>query len=79
MHSGDFRKAIFFFLDKLNDKEKTVLILRFGLDDGRRLSLENVGKKMNLTRERIRQLEAMALSKLRDMPDIESLHGYLSL
>ncbi|HBN86433.1 MAG TPA: hypothetical protein DDZ89_21655 [Clostridiales bacterium] len=79
VHTDECRDAIYAFLNKLNEREKSVLILRFGLKDGNHLSLDEVGKKLNLTRERIRQLESMALSKLRDMPNIGSLYGYLSL
>ena len=52
-------------LDTLSEREKKVLILRFGLDDGRPRTLEEVGREFNVTRERIRQIEAKALHKLR--------------
>ena len=52
-------------LDTLTDREKKVLTLRFGLEDGRARTLEEVGKEFNVTRERIRQIEAKALRKLR--------------
>ena len=52
-------------LDTLSEREKKVLILRFGLDDGRPRTLEEVGREFNVTRERIRQIEAKALRKLR--------------
>ena len=52
-------------LDTLTDREQKVLRLRFGLDDGRARTLEEVGKEFNVTRERIRQIEAKALRKLR--------------
>ena len=52
-------------LDTLSDREKKVLMLRFGLEDGRPRTLEEVGKEFNVTRERIRQIEAKALRKLR--------------
>ena len=50
----------------LNENEKTVVELRFGLKDGICCSLEEVGKKFNVTRERIRQIEAKALRKLKN-------------
>ena len=52
-------------LDTLTEREEMVLRLRFGLDDGRARTLEEVGKEFNVTRERIRQIEAKALRKLR--------------
>ena len=52
-------------LDTLTPREEKVLRLRFGLDDGRQRTLEEVGKEFNVTRERIRQIEAKALRKLR--------------
>lgn len=52
-------------LNTLTDREQTILILRYGMDDGRERTLEEVGKYFNVTRERIRQIEAKALRKLR--------------
>ncbi len=52
-------------LDTLTPREKRVLELRYGLEDGRPRTLEEVGKEFNVTRERIRQIEAKALRKLR--------------
>jgi RNA polymerase primary sigma factor len=52
-------------LDSLSERERKVLALRFGLITGEPRTLEEVGKEFNLTRERIRQIEAKALSKLR--------------
>ena len=52
-------------LDTLSEREKKVLIMRFGLDDGKSKTLEDVGKEFNVTRERIRQIEAKAIRKLR--------------
>ena len=52
-------------LDTLTPREEKVLKLRFGLEDGRTRTLEEVGREFNVTRERIRQIEAKALRKLR--------------
>ncbi|MCR5487401.1 MAG: RNA polymerase sigma factor RpoD [Lachnospiraceae bacterium] len=64
-------------LDTLTDREQKVLRLRFGLDDGRARTLEEVGKKFNVTRERIRQIEAKALRKLRHPSRSRKLKDYL--
>ena len=63
-------------LDTLTDREQRVLILRFGLKDGRTRTLEEVGKEFNVTRERIRQIEAKALRKLRHPSRARMLKGY---
>lgn len=64
-------------LDTLSDREKKVLMLRFGLEDGRPRTLEEVGKDFNVTRERIRQIEAKALRKLRHPSRSKKLKDYL--
>jgi RNA polymerase primary sigma factor len=64
-------------LDTLNDREKKVLKLRFGLEDGRQRTLEEVGKEFGVTRERIRQIEAKALRKLRHPTRSKKLKDYL--
>lgn len=61
----------------LSDREKKVLMLRFGLEDGRPRTLEEVGKEFNVTRERIRQIEAKALRKLRHPSRSKKLKDYL--
>ena len=65
-------------LDTLTEREKKVLELRFGLDDGRSRTLEEVGKEFKVTRERIRQIEAKALRKLRHPSRGNKLKDYLS-
>lgn len=64
-------------LDTLTPREQKVLRLRFGLDDGRARTLEEVGKKFDVTRERIRQIEAKALRKLRHPSRSKKLKDYL--
>ncbi|AKT47670.1 RNA polymerase sigma factor RpoD [Eubacterium sulci ATCC 35585] len=64
-------------LDTLTDREQKVLKLRFGLDDGRSRTLEEVGKEFDVTRERIRQIEAKALRKLRHPSRSKKLKDYL--
>ncbi len=64
-------------LDTLTDREKRVLTLRFGLEDGRSRTLEEVGVEFNVTRERIRQIEAKALRKLRHPSRSRKLKDYL--
>ena len=71
--SGDFYEV----LDTLTDREENVLRLRFGLDDGKMRTLEDVGKVFNVTRERIRQIEAKALRKLRHPSRSKQLKDFI--
>jgi RNA polymerase primary sigma factor len=64
-------------LETLTDRERQVLDYRFGLTDGYSRTLEEVGKKFAVTRERIRQIEAKALRKLRHPTRIRKLDGFL--
>ena len=64
-------------LDTLRDREENVLRLRFGLDDGKMRTLEDVGKVFNVTRERIRQIEAKALRKLRHPSRSKPLRDFI--
>ncbi len=67
------------FLSKLSEREQRVLILRFGLRGSEATSLEEIGKEIGLTRERVRQIESKAIRKLREMNGITSLHDYIHL
>ncbi len=64
-------------LDTLTDREKRVIELRYGLEDGRQRTLEEVGTEFGVTRERIRQIQAKALRKLRHPTRSKELKGYL--
>ncbi|MEE9528631.1 MAG: sigma-70 family RNA polymerase sigma factor, partial [Dehalococcoidia bacterium] len=64
-------------LDELSEREKRVIQLRFGLKDGHPRTLEEVGKEFSVTRERIRQIEAKALRKLRHPQHSRKLRDYL--
>jgi len=64
-------------LDTLSPREKRVLQLRFGLDDGKQRTLEEVGKEFGVTRERIRQIEAKAIRKLKHPTRAKKLRDYL--
>jgi RNA polymerase primary sigma factor len=64
-------------LSALTEREQKILRLRFGLDDGKSHTLEEVGQEFNVTRERIRQIEAKALAKLRKHKDAKKLHDYI--
>ena len=64
-------------LEGLNQREREVLVLRFGLEDGRVRTLEEVGERFGVTRERIRQLETKALAKLRHPNNSRRLEGFL--
>lgn len=63
-------------LQDLSPREQKILRMRFGLDDGVTHTLEEVGREFGVTRERIRQIEAKALEKIREHEDIEKLRGY---
>ena len=65
-------------LHTLTPREEQVLRLRFGLEDGRQRTLEEVGQQFNITRERIRQIEAKALRKLRHPSRSKKLRDYLN-
>ncbi|HAH17107.1 MAG TPA: hypothetical protein DCL45_14105, partial [Chloroflexi bacterium] len=62
----------------LNEREKMVLEMRYGLGDREVFALEKIGEKLNLTRERVRQIEAQALRKLRDPEISRKLREYLT-
>ncbi|RTK94196.1 RNA polymerase sigma factor RpoD [Candidatus Saccharibacteria bacterium] len=64
-------------LGALTEREQKILKLRFGLEDGKSHTLEEVGQEFNVTRERIRQIEAKALAKLRKHKDARKLHDYI--
>ena len=70
------REKLMDVLDSLTPRERKVLTLRFGLQDGYSRTLEEVGKQFNVTRERIRQIEAKALRKMRHPTRIRQLHGF---
>ena len=71
------RKHLCAVLHTLTPREEHVLKLRFGLEDGRTRTLEEVGKEFDITRERIRQIEAKALRKLRHPSRSKRLKDYL--
>lgn len=71
------KEQLSYVLETLTEREKKVLTLRFGLDDGRARTLEEVGKEFDVTRERIRQIEAKALRKLRHPSRSKKLKDFL--
>lgn len=71
------REQLISALHKLSPREEQVIRLRYGLNDGRQRTLEEVGKEFNVTRERIRQIEAKALRKLRNPSKSKKLRDYL--
>jgi RNA polymerase primary sigma factor len=64
-------------LSALTEREQKIIKLRFGLEDGKQHTLEEVGQEFSVTRERIRQIEAKALAKLRKHKDAKKLHDYI--
>lgn len=77
VRKSNLRRTIDEVLSTLTPREEKVLRLRFGLDDGRTRTLEEVGKKFNVDRERIRQTEAKALRKLRHPSRSKQLRDFL--
>ena len=71
------REQLYGVLETLGEREQKVLMLRFGLEDGKARTLEEVGKEFNVTRERIRQIEAKALRKLRHPSRSKKLKDFL--
>lgn len=81
-YQSECRAMIFELLMKLTPRQRDVIILRFGLDPetaSHPLSLEETGKILGISKERVRQLENLALNKLRRMPGITALYAYLEL
>ena len=72
------RQQLMEILDTLSEREAKVLRLRYGLDDGRPRTLEEVGKEFNVTRERVRQIEAKALRKIRNPNRSNKLRDFLT-
>jgi RNA polymerase sigma factor (sigma-70 family) len=73
---GELRNEVEIVLSTLSDREQAVIRLRFGLDDGRQRTLDEVGKEFGLSRERIRQIEKVTLLKLRHPSRAERLEAY---
>jgi RNA polymerase primary sigma factor len=71
------KEQLLHILDTLTPREEKVLRLRYGIDDGKSRTLEEVGKEFNVTRERIRQIEAKALRKLRHPSRSKKLKDFL--
>ncbi len=72
----DLKDRLEALLNRLEPRDRKILRLRFGLEDGVRHTLDSVGKKFGVTRERIRQLENRALETLRSFPETDSLKDY---
>lgn len=75
---GELKRDLETIISTLTQREQRVLRLRFGLDDGQARTLEEIGMEFNLTRERIRQIEAKALSKLRHPSRLKKIKDYLN-
>ena len=77
VENDSLHEALMDLLDHLGEKERNVLIWRFGLDGGKAMTLEDVGKIMNVTRERVRQIEARAIQHLRIPSRQKLIRDYL--
>lgn len=73
----DLKRIIWEVLSTLTEREQKILILRFGLLDGKSRTLEEIGKEFNVTRERIRQIESKALRKMRHPSRLRKFKGFL--
>jgi RNA polymerase sigma factor (sigma-70 family) len=73
---GELRNEVEIVLSSLSQREQAVIRLRFGLDDGRQRTLDEVGREFGLSRERIRQIEKVTLVKLRDPSRASRLEAY---
>jgi RNA polymerase primary sigma factor len=71
------KEHVKYMLNGLTEREQKIIKLRFGLEDGKNYTLEEVGQEFSVTRERIRQIEAKALAKLRKHKDAKKLHDYI--
>lgn len=74
----DLKEQLLKVMDSLDPREKTVLVKRYGLEDGEPMTLEEIGKELNLSRERIRQIEEKALRKMRNPIRSEQLKIYMA-
>jgi RNA polymerase nonessential primary-like sigma factor len=75
---GELRNEVEIVLSTLSERESAVIRLRFGLDDGRQRTLDEVGREFGLSRERIRQIEKVTMLKLRDPQRVARLEAYAS-
>jgi RNA polymerase primary sigma factor len=71
------REQVLKVVNTLPDRERKIILMRFGLEDGRPRTLEEVGAEFTVTRERIRQIESKALNKLRKQQNAQKLYEYL--
>ena len=71
------REQVLDVVNTLPDRERKIILMRFGLEDGRPRTLEEVGAEFAVTRERIRQIESKALNKLRKQQNAQKLYEYL--
>jgi RNA polymerase primary sigma factor len=76
---GELRHKMMAVLDTLTDREREVLVLRFGMEDGSSRTLDEMARRFQTTRERIRQIEAKALRKLRHPTRIRKLEAFIDL
>lgn len=78
MQNSELKKSLASFLEKLPERKQLLLKMRFGMHNGRQMTLEEIGDKMKLFRERVHQLESQALGRIRKMKGITILYDYLT-
>ena len=76
IHAVSLTEEVRRMLDALTERERSVIKLYFGIDNGAALTLDEIGRRFNITRERVRQIKTKALDRLKNFPNVKSLEAY---